>query len=74
MRKRWLLTGGVGFIGSHLCRALLARGDAVRVVDDCSDAPYPAALKRENEMALRRDFGSTFEVVEGCISDRGSRG
>ena len=45
--KRWLVTGGVGFIGSHLCRALLARGDAVRVLDDFSDAPYPTALKRD---------------------------
>lgn len=34
--KRWLITGGAGFIGSHLTDALLARGDAVVVLDDCS--------------------------------------
>ena len=68
--KRWLVTGGVGFIGSHLCRALLARGEAVRVLDDFSDAPYPTARKRENESALRRDFAGTFEVVAGCVTDR----
>jgi UDP-glucuronate 4-epimerase len=67
--KHWLVTGGVGFIGSHLCRALLARGDAVRIVDDFSDAPYPTVLKRANAQALRRDF-PTVEVVEGCITDR----
>jgi len=37
----WLVTGGAGFIGSHLCEALLASGD-VRVLDDLSTG------KREN--------------------------
>ncbi|MDB4934458.1 MAG: UDP-glucose 4-epimerase [Labilithrix sp.] len=67
--KRWLVSGGVGFIGSHLCRALLSRGDTVRIVDDFSNAPYPTALKRTNEASLRRDFPSV-EVVEGCVTDR----
>lgn len=35
-----LITGGCGFIGSHLAEALLARGDAVTVVDDLSTGRF----------------------------------
>jgi UDP-glucuronate decarboxylase len=34
MRKRVLITGGAGFIGSHLCERLLALGHEVLCVDN----------------------------------------
>jgi UDP-glucuronate 4-epimerase len=66
---RVLVSGGVGFIGYHLSRALLARGDDVVVVDDFSDAPYPAAEKHRNEGDLRAEFPRVV-VARGCITDR----
>ena len=45
---RAIVTGGAGFIGSHVVDALLARGDEVHVLDDLSKG------KRENVAARRR--------------------
>lgn len=42
----WLVTGAAGFIGFHVAKALLARGQAVLGVDSLNDY-YPVALKRD---------------------------
>jgi len=42
-----LLTGGAGFIGSHVAQALLERGDTVLLVDNLNDA-YSGRLKQNN--------------------------
>lgn len=43
---RVVVTGGAGFVGSHLADALLARGDEVRIVDNFDDAYDPAVKRR----------------------------
>jgi nucleoside-diphosphate-sugar epimerase len=52
-----LVTGGAGFIGSNLVRALLAQGDEVRVLDNFSTG------NRENLAGLSRDV----DLVEGDL-------
>ena len=54
-----LITGGAGFIGSHLCDALLAKGYAVRVLDDLSTG------KRDN-LPLGNPH---LELIEGDVAD-----
>lgn len=44
---RVLVTGGAGFIGSHVCEALLRQGDEIFVIDDLNDF-YDPGLKRQN--------------------------
>jgi UDP-glucose 4-epimerase len=62
--KQYLVTGGAGFIGSHIVRALLEQGDAVRVLDDFSSG------KRENLEGLSRSKNDhRFEVLEGDLRD-----
>jgi len=55
---KYLVTGGAGFIGSHLVEELLRRGDTVRIVDNFSTG------KRENLPAH-----ATVDLIEGDISD-----
>jgi UDP-glucose 4-epimerase len=55
----FLVTGGAGFVGSHLADALLDQGHAVRVLDDLSSG------HREN---LPRHA----EFIEGDVTDRGA--
>ncbi len=62
--KRVLVTGGAGFIGSHLVQALADRGDQV-VVLDSFDPYYDPELKERNLAAVLDDI----ELVRGDIRD-----
>jgi UDP-glucose 4-epimerase len=58
---RYLITGGAGFIGSHLADALVARGDSVLVLDDLSTG-------RVENIAGALATGRA-ELVEGSVCD-----
>ena len=62
--KQYLVTGGAGFIGSHIVRALLEQGQTVRVLDNFSSG------KRENLEGLNLSTNDRrFEVLEGDVRD-----
>ena len=56
-----LVTGGAGFIGSHLSEALITAGYAVRVLDD-----FSSGHRKNLEAILDQD---EFELIEGDVSD-----
>ena len=68
-----LVTGGAGFIGSHLSERLLTLGHDLTIVDNFNDF-YPPAVKRSTiseVKATARRHGSIIRVCEGDIRDRG---
>jgi len=64
--RKILVTGGAGFIGSHLCEALLAHGAEVISLDNFSDN-YAPALKRKNISGLLK--AAAFSSYHGDIRD-----
>lgn len=58
-----LVTGAAGFVGSHLCEKLIAKGHTVRGVD--AFIPYyPRALKEQNLIAIAEAAGYTFHEAD----------
>ena len=60
MHMRVFITGGAGFIGSHLCDALISRGDEVTILDNLSTGSH------ENIAQLK----GKIEVIQGDIRDK----
>ncbi|MEO7002715.1 MAG: NAD-dependent epimerase/dehydratase family protein, partial [Ktedonobacterales bacterium] len=66
MTARYLVTGGAGFIGSHIAEALVARGASVRVLDNLttSNNANLAALT-----AAQQSSAGHYELLSGDIRD-----
>lgn len=64
----FLVTGGAGFIGSHVCERLLGEGHAVWAFDDLNDF-YDPELKRRNLREIEALRGP-FRFVRGDLCDR----
>jgi len=59
--RAFLVTGGAGFIGSHIAAALVERGDRVRVLDNLSTG----------HLSNMNSFRDRIEFIEGDVTDAG---
>ena len=64
----FLVTGGAGFIGSHVCERLLQTGHAVWAFDDLNNF-YDPQIKRHNLRDLQA-LAKPFEFMHGDLTDR----
>ncbi|MEU6116688.1 UDP-glucose 4-epimerase GalE [Streptomyces sp. NPDC047117] len=67
----WLITGGTGYIGAHVARAMVAAGEQVVVLDDVSSG-YPARLPAG--VPLVRASVQDRDVVDATLAEHGVTG
>jgi len=67
---KFLVTGGAGFIGSHVCERLLRQGHAVWAWDDLN-AFYDPSIKQRTIVSLE-SLGKAFTFVRGDVTDASS--
>ncbi len=69
-KNLYLVTGGAGFIGSHIAESLVKRGDRVRVLDNLSTGNRANIAQLENKLEFIEgdlcDYETTRRAVEGA--------
>lgn len=68
---KYLVTGGSGFVGSHLCERLLADGNHVLVLDNLSTGRYGNIANLEGRPGFELRVGSVndYQLVEECVRE-----
>ena len=66
-----LITGGAGFVGSHLAECLLRQGKRVAILDDLDDY-YAAEMKRANLEEVKSVGEFQFFPVDVCATRKSS--
>jgi UDP-glucose 4-epimerase len=71
MPRRFLVTGGAGFIGSHLCELLVAQGNAVSILDDFSTGREEniAGLRAKPNVQIVRESVENENVVNALMAN-----
>lgn len=59
---RYLVTGGAGFIGSHIAKTLLKQGESVRIYDNLITG-------RQSNLDVLQQYGKQVEIIKGDIRD-----
>jgi UDP-glucose 4-epimerase len=70
MGKRFLITGGAGFIGSHLVELLLHQGNSVTILDDLSTGRMEnlAAIQNRPDVQIIRDSVESDRIVNMAVA------